>query len=263
MCGRYVVVSSVEVIEKRFNVTADPELPLGIIPNYNLGPGAVGPVITNDAPNKLQFFTFGLTPHWGKKRMYLFNARSEGDANKENDCNYTGGKGIISKPAFRKSIRSQRCLVIADAFIEGTTNEGLDHPYLVYLRNHKRPFAFAGIWDKWINPETGEVIHSYSIITTVANSLLQKIPHHRSPVILSERQEKRWLNAEHLTEITGMLEPYPSDEMNAYPISNRIKNPRNNSRDLLDPLGDRLEKEYDIKIESELKLFGMGEQKRS
>jgi putative SOS response-associated peptidase YedK len=256
MCGRYVVVSSVEVIEKRFNVNV-PELPLGLIPNYNLGPGSYGPVITNEEPNTLRFFRFGLTPHWAKKKMYLFNARTEGDGNKENDCNYTGGKGIISKPAFRKAIRSQRCLVIADAFIEGSTAEGLDKPYVVYLRNQKRPFAFAGIWDKWIDPESGEIENSYSIITTFSNSLLQKIPHHRSPVVLHPHDEKRWLNAEHLTEITGMLEPYPSEEMNAYPISNRIKNPRNNSRDLLDPVGERLEKEYDIKVESELKLFGM------
>lgn len=257
MCGRYVIVSTVEVIEKRFNVTVQTEIPFGVIPNYNLGPGAMAPVITNELPNQLQFFRFGMTPHWAKKKMYLFNARAEGDGNKENDCNYTGGKGIISKPAFRKSIRSQRCLVIADAFIEGSTNEGLDKPYVVYLRNQKRPFAFAGLWDRWTDPETGAIEHSFSIITTVANPLLQKIPHHRSPVILHERQERRWLHAEHLTEITDMLEPYPAEEMNAYPISNRIKNPRNNGRELLDPVGERLEKEYDIQLNSELKLFGM------
>lgn len=263
MCGRYVVVSSVEVIEKRFNVTLDPELPLGIIPNYNLGPGALGPVITNEEPNKLQFYRFGLTPSWAKKKMYLFNARAEGDGNKDNDPAYTGGKGIISKPAFRKPIRSQRCLVIADAFIEGSKDEGLDKPFVVYLRNQKRPFAFAGLWDRWVDPATGEIENSFSIITTVPNPLMQKIHHHRSPVILHPYQEKRWLNAEHLTEITDMLAPYPSDEMNAYPISASIKNPRNNSRELLDPVGERVEKEFDVKIENELRLFGMGHQKRN
>lgn len=261
MCGRYVVVSTIEVIEKKFNVVA-PELPLGIIPNYNLGPGALAPVITNDKSNQLQFFRFGMTPFWAKKRMYLFNARSEGDSNKENDPNYTGGKGIITKPSFRKPIRSQRCLVIADAFIEGSTDEGLDKPFVVYLRNQRRPFSLAGIWDNWTNPESGETEHSFSIITTVTNSLLQKIPHHRSPVILREREEKKWLNAEHLTDITSMLEPYPAEDMNAYPISPRIKNTRNNSRDLLDPVGERLEAEQDILVSTSLKLFGMGAQKR-
>ncbi len=260
MCGRYVVVSSVEVIEKRFQVKA-PELPLKMIPNYNLSPGSMAPVITSDKPKELQFFQFGLTPSWAKKKMYFFNARSEGDGNKENDPNYTGGKGIISKPSFRKPIRSQRCLVIADAFIEGSTKEGLDHPYLVYLKQ-RRPFALAGIFDQWTDHETGEVVHSFAIITTTANELLQKIPHHRSPVILAERDEQRWLKAEHLNEITGMLEPYPSEEMNAYPVSPRIKNPRQNDRDLIEPVGQRLEPETESRIKTEIKLEGMGSAKR-
>lgn len=260
MCGRYVIVSSVEVIEKRFQVKA-PELPLKVIPNYNLGPGSMAPVITNDKPNEMQFFQFGLTPFWAKKRMYFFNARAEGDGNKENDPNYTGGKGIINKPSFRKPIRSQRCLVIADAFIEGSINEGLNTPYVVYLRE-RRPFALAGIWDVWKNPEAEEEVHSFSIITTTANSLLQKIPHHRSPVILHERDERRWLKAEHLTEITELLTPYPAEEMNAYPVSPAIKNPRANSRDLMEPVGQRLEKETKQELKSMIKLQGMGEGKR-
>lgn len=261
MCGRYVVVSTVEVIEKRFNVIV-PELPLNIIPSFNLGPGSLAPVITNEEPNKVQFFQFGLTPFWAKKKMYLFNARAEGDGNKENDPNYTGGKGIISKPSFKRAIRSQRCLVIADAFIEGSTNEGLDKPYVVYLRDQNRPFAFAGIWEKWTNPETGAISNSFAIITTVANSLLQMIPHHRAPVILSKSGERRWLKAEHLSDITGMLEPYPSEEMNAYPIDKRIKNPRENDRQLLDPVGERLLTEQETIVNTSLRLQGMSYNKR-
>lgn len=260
MCGRYVVVSNVEVIEKRFQVKA-PETVPSLFPNYNVGPGALAPVICSDKPNELQFIQFGLTPFWAKKKMYLFNARSEGDSNKENDPNYNGGKGIINKPSFRKPIRSQRCLVIADAFIEGSTNEGLDKPFVVYLKA-RRPFALAGIWDTWTDPESGEVSRSFAIITTVPNKLLQMIPHHRSPVILHESDERRWLRAEHLNEITGMLEPYPADEMNAYPISPKIKNPRANGRELLDPVGDRLTPETVTRINSEIKLQGMGSGKR-
>ncbi|HNQ62128.1 MAG TPA: SOS response-associated peptidase [Bacteroidia bacterium] len=260
MCGRYVIVSSVEVIEKKFQVKA-PELPLKMIPNYNLGPGSYGPVITSENPKELQFFQFGLTPSWAKKKMYLFNARSEGDGNKENDPNYTGGKGIISKPSFRKPIRSQRCLVIADAFIEGSTKEGLDRPYVVYLKQ-RRPFALAGIYDKWVDPSTGEIVNSFAIITTTPNELLQKIPHHRSPVILEERDHQRWLKAEHLNEITGMLQPYPSELMNAYPVSSRIKNPKQNDRELIEPVGQRLIPETETAIKTEIKLEGMGSNKR-
>lgn len=255
MCGRYVIVSSVETIEKRFQVTADP-VTVSFPPNYNVAPGAVVPVITNTEPGKLQLFTFGLCPSWAKKRMYLFNARAEGDGNPENDPAYSGGKGIIQKPSFRKPIRSQRCLVIADAFIEGTTGRGLDEPYVVYLKSG-RPFALAGIWDTWLNPETGELVNSFAIITVPPNSLLQRLPHHRSPVVLRRSDEYRWLRSEHLHEITQLLEPYPSEDMNAYPVSPRLKNPKLNSRDLLEPVGERIVPETDVVVKNRLGLQGM------
>ena len=53
------------------------------------------------------------------EKMNLSNARAEGDSNKDNDQNFRGSKGIILKHEFRKPIRSQRCLIVASAFIEG------------------------------------------------------------------------------------------------------------------------------------------------
>ncbi|MEM9052174.1 MAG: SOS response-associated peptidase [Bacteroidota bacterium] len=254
MCGRYVVVSKVTEIEERFNVKAAGP----VVPNFNLGPGSRGPVITNDQPKVLQFFQFGMTPFWAKKKMYLFNARSEGDQNKENDPNYRGAKGIISKPAFRKSIRSKRCLVIADCFIEGTTQEKLNKPFLVHLEKDQRPFAFAGIWDEWVDQSTGEVVQSYSIITTTPTPLLQKLPHHRSPVILSKKDEAKWLDSNaDLMEITALLKPYEG-YMNAYPITTEIKNPRNNNRSLIEPQGKSLIADKKIVVDQKIVLEGMG-----
>ncbi|MBU0763203.1 MAG: SOS response-associated peptidase [Bacteroidetes bacterium] len=256
MCGRYILVQKPESIEKRFEVKVPEELELK--PSYNISPGNFAPVITDDKPNELQLFLFGLTPFWAKKPMYLFNARAEGDRNRENDPNYRGAKDIINKPSFRKPIRSQRCLVIADAFIEGTTNEGLSKPYVVYLRERERPFAFAGIWDKWLNRETGELLNSFSIITTTANSLLQKLPHHRSPVILPRSSERIWLRNSPLTDITSLLRPYNPDKMNAYPVSPAIKNPRAEGAELIKPIGHPVEKELDYTVKSFLQLQGMG-----
>ena len=261
MCGRYIQVQSVETIEKRFNV----KVPSGVelTPRFNIAPGQLAPVITGDNPKEVQLFQFGLTPFWAKKQMYLFNARSEGDKNKENDPAYQGAKDIIAKPAFRKPIRSRRCLVIADAFIEGPAKERLSKPYVVYLKNHQGPFAFAGIWDTWIHKETEETIHSFSIITTVANNLIQKIGHHRSPIILPRRTEQKWLNPNTaLTDITQLLKPYPGDEMNAYPIAPEIKNPRAEGRHLVEPVGERLVPEYERNLKTELELLGMGRYKR-
>jgi putative SOS response-associated peptidase YedK len=260
MCGRYVQVKGVKVIEERFNV----KIPQGvdIMPNYNVSPGQYAPVITNTCPREVQLFRFGLTPFWAKKAMCLINARAEGDRNSGNDPHYTGGKDIISKPAFRKPIRSQRCLVIADAFYEGTTAEKFDKPYVVYLKNKQSPFAFAGIWDTWQNPETEEEINSFAIVTTVANSLMQKLPHHRSPVILPRNREQIWLNStKPLTDITHMLVPFPGELMNAYPVSPAMKSPKANDRSLLTPVGPALEPDESLKEVVTLQLHGMGHYK--
>lgn len=262
MCGRYLLVQKLETIERRFNVVASEAIEYR--PSYNIAPGAMAPVITNDNPKHISLFRFGMTPFWAKSPMYLINARTEGDHNKEDVPEYKGAKGIITKPAFRKPIRSQRCLIIADAFIEGTTKEKLQKPFLVYLRDKERPFAFAGIWDTWVNPESGEIIKSFAIITTVANQLLRMIPHHRSPVILPKKYEQAWLNNDlPLADVTRMLEPYPADLMNAYPINPAIRNPKAEGKELIRPTGQRLVPEYDISRTDDLKLQGMGENKKS
>ena len=257
MCGRYVTISKLKAVEKRFNVTTpQPDL---YTPNTNVSIGQLAPVITNTNPKEVSFFKFGFTPTWAKKQMYLFNARSEGDHNKANDPRYHGAKGIINKPVFRKAIRSQRCLVVGDAYIEGPQKEKLSKPYVVYMRKNQRPFAFAGIWDVWVNKDTGEEVNSFAIITTVSNSVTQRIGHHRSPVILPRDAEEAWLsNDVPLEDVTSLLEPYPGEEMNAYPISSAIKSPKANGLELLKPTGERVFKEYDFEIYNQLTLEGMG-----
>ena len=259
MCGRYAVVSKLKVIEKEFDINISEVLDRFEL-NPNIAPNDEALVITNDAPDKAQLFRFGFTPHWAKKKTYVINARSEGDHNKENSTTYTGAKGIIAKPMFRKAIRSQRCLVIADAFVEGTTDKKLSEPYLVYRGGTKRPFAMAGIWDEWTDPTTAEVTRSFAIITTPPTDLMQKIPHHRSPLVLDQADEKRWLDSNlPLDEVTAMLQPFDDTDFNAYPISTEIKSGRNKYMDVLKPAGERLRKEYDYVFYQELELQGMGE----
>lgn len=257
MCGRYAAITRVKAIEKRFNVTAvQPNL---FVPNTNISHGELAPVITNTKPGELQFFQFGFTPFWAQKQFYTINARAEGDSNTSDDPSYGGSMGIINKPMFRKAIRSQRCLVVADCFIEGPKKEKLNKPYVVYLQDDERPFAMAGIWDEWVNTKTGEIVNSFAVITTVANDLMHEIEHHRSPVILSKNNEQAWLDSSlDLGEVTDMLKPYPAHLMNAYPIATTIKNPRANSIELLQPVGERIYKEYEYEIYEEFKLQGMG-----
>ena len=260
MCDRYILVNTLEQIESRFEL---PKQNILLPPDYNISAGRFVPVITDAKPKAIQFYKFGLTPFWSKKEMVLINARAEGDANADNRPDFKGAKGIIQKPAFRKPIRSQRCLVLASAYISGTRETELLKPYLVYLRNHNSPFAMAGIWDTWLNPADGETINSFSIITTTANNLMQKLGQHRMPVILTDTEEKKWLNpGTGLSRITAMLNHYDSKLMNAYPIVPRITDPAENDKQLILPVGNKVLTEDDIPLRQTINTSGWNHHKK-
>lgn len=260
MCGRYVNISTLAAVEKRFQVEVSKEVQAQWQPNANVSHGDSAPVIASDSPLQVQQFQFGFTPRWGKKQFYMINARSEGDHNKEDDPNYKGAMGIIHKPMFRQSIRDRRCLILADAFIEGPQREKLSKPYIVYPIREQEPFAMAGIWDEWMDPQKGQIVRSFAIITTVANGLMKAIGHHRSPVILDPDWERAWLDVEApLADITAMLQPFPEKKMNAYPIAPNIRDPRANGSQLLAPVGQQIYPEFEYVMHDQMKLFGMGE----
>ena len=239
MCGRFILVQDSKSLKNRFKV----EIPEGIDlkPSYNISPGQKTAVITGERPHELQLYRFGLTPSWAQKPMLLINARSEGDNNPTDDPDFTVEMAIFDKPSFRKPIRSQRCLVPADAFIEGTIKEKLDKPFVLFLRNKVRPFAFAGIWDEWTNPGTGELIHSFAILTTFPNRLTARIPHNRMPVILHREDEERWLSPGLSDEeLSLLMRPYPAELMNGYPIAPTIKNPKANDPGLIHQVGPKI-----------------------
>jgi putative SOS response-associated peptidase YedK len=131
---------------------------------------------------------------------------------------------IFTKPAFRHSIRLKRCLVIADGFFEWRHENNKKYPYYIRLTNHM-PFAIAGIWDSWVNDETGENIRTFSVITTQANLLLEIIHNTRKrmPVILRREDENQWLeDGIDENRLQSMLSPYSMEEMEAYTVPKQL-----------------------------------------
>jgi putative SOS response-associated peptidase YedK len=256
MCGRYIVVTKVKEIEKKWGAL----LPRGLdfAPTTNLAPGSQGLVITNEDPKTLQLFRFGFTPSWSKDGKMQINARSEGDHNQENRKDYRGAKGIIDKPYYRKAIRSQRCLVIADAFIEGPQGIGLKKPFCVYPRVAQGPMALAGIWDVWQKGE--ELIHGFAIVTTPPNAVLEKLGHHRCPLILPPDAQSVWLNSQSpLSDVTAVMQSCPDSFLNAYPIDPAIASPQANGKELLRPIGERIVQDFEYEVYQDIEMFGMGE----
>jgi putative SOS response-associated peptidase YedK len=191
--------------------------------HYNASPSQALPVVTNTLPNTLQFFSWGLQPFWAKDVKAVkrsINARAE---------------TITEKPSFRKLLTSKRCLVPADGFFEWQVTDHGKVPYRILLKSEEL-FSFAGLWDKWADKETGEVLHTFTIITTEANEVVKPI-HDRMPVMLSPEAEELWLDAhESQQELLSLLHPYQATDMKAFPVSPLVNSPLNNVPEVLNSL---------------------------
>ena len=240
MFEKYVLASELETIETRFNVRLDPVFE-PVPKRYGISAGDYSYVITSEDPNILQPLRFGLTPFYATDPVIFTSARAEGDKNSRNDPEYNGSRALFLKPEFRKPIQSQRCLVVADAWYGQSVD---NQPWLFHLQNKNRPIALAGIYDHWQNPKTGEIFSGFCVITTVGSELLRSVGVTRMPAILSRSTESRWIKASaHLSDLLGLLLPYPSEDLKGYPLSDLANIHSFNDPSMLDPAGERLRAE--------------------
>ena len=211
MCGRFTLRSSGESVAEAFGL---PEVP-DLLPRFNIAPGqpvAVVRQMPQAQDRQLAYLRWGLIPAWVDDPSIgdrLANARSE---------------TVATKPSFRRSFRSRRCLVVADGFYEWQKINGRKQPYFVGLQKD-RPFGLAGLWERW--EKHGEPVESCTILTTDANELMQPI-HARMPVILPPEQYGLWLDprCQDTDKLARLLRPYPSKDMLAYRVGTLVNNPR-------------------------------------
>jgi len=90
----------------------------------------------------------------------------------------------------------------------------------------ERPFAFAGLWERWDKGE--QPIESCTILTTDANDVAAAV-HNRMPVILDRPARQAWLDPEieDPAALQEVLRPYAGPDMTAYrvnPIVNKSDN---------------------------------------
>lgn len=221
MCGRFSLTKEEAEIEKRFQAkfyTND------LVKRYNVAPSQLSLVMTADEPAKLQLFKWGLIPSWSKDRTIgykMINARSE---------------TVFEKPSFRNLLKRKRCLVISDGFYEWKPLTGKHkQPFRIGLKDWSL-FAFAGLWDEWTDKETGEVVHTFTILTTNANHLVAPI-HDRMPVILAPESEKKWISKTlSPDEIRELFLPMDEDKMTCYPVSELVNSPSNDKPEILLPV---------------------------
>ena len=172
-------------VENRFDAKIEKNELFQSQENINGFNFAKNPIITDEKPNIIQHYNWGLIPSWAKdediKKMTL-NARIE---------------TIDEKPSFRNSV-NKRCLVIANGFYEWQwlDSKGKNKiKYEIGIGNDDL-FAFAGLYSQWVNTITGEIKDTYTIVTTQANELMAEIHNtkKRMPIILKPEDENKWLN---------------------------------------------------------------------
>ncbi len=191
-------------------------------------------IYTQDEPYKPVAATWGLIPFWVK---------SEDQKNKLwNGTLNARGETLFEKPSFKNSAKNKRCLLQIDGFYEHHHYKGKTYPFFI-RREDMEPMTLAGLWDNWLNRDTGEIIKSFTIVTTKANELLSKIHNNpklkepRMPFLLTDDLANEWLTPnENKDDITNLIQPYPSNELAAHTVRRlRGKEYMGNLKEISDP----------------------------
>ncbi len=223
MCGRSSLTKTEKEIEQRFKATFYSEelARYNPLPNFNVAPTHMMPVILSQTPDKINIFRWGLIPRWAKEKSIgakMINAKSE---------------TLLEKPAFKSLVQSQRCLVPMDGFYEWRKEGKLKIPYRI-VSQFDEIYSVCGLWDKWMDAETKEFIHSFTIITVPANNKMNFL-HERMPVILTKESEKLWLDEDiPLKESLTILKTCPDEAIDYYRVSERVNSVKVNDAALID-----------------------------
>src|SRR4029077_15903931 len=224
MCGRLVLKAPFSELVRLCNITNN----LNLEPRYNIPPTEDIAVVRPDPAGtgrRLDMLRWGLVPYWAKdiKIGYsLINAKTE---------------TVAEKPAFREAFKSRRCLIAADGFYEWKKLDAkTKQPYAITMKDRSL-FGFAGLWERWKDKASGEIVRSFTIITTTPNEVCAPI-HDRMPVIVAPQDYGKWLGADAAdpVRLLHMLKPFSADAMMAFPVDAKVGNVKNDDASLVVPV---------------------------
>lgn len=229
MCGRYNIATNAQGLYDAFKILSN-DLNFDFVTiNYNVHPSPPeadenhlvrAPVIRYlEGHYEAIPAIWPLIPKWAKGKVTKYstaNAKSE---------------TVATTRSYQHAWKTaQRCLIPATGFYEWQVVEGQKYkqPYNIGLKNQP-VFAMGGLWEESVNPDTGQSVNSFTILTTEANPLMAKIHNtkKRMPVIVDKNDYKKWLTSESL-ELKELVLPYSQDEMYAYKVSTAMNNPQKN-----------------------------------
>jgi putative SOS response-associated peptidase YedK len=220
MCGRYSLITDEERMRQVFRYLGTPR---NLQARWNIAPTQEAPVIRPEGSGRrLDMLTWGLVPYWAEDRSVgsrMINAR---------------GETVAEKPAYRQAYRMRRCLVPADGFYEW--EEQGDKRPLLFRSPDGAPFAFAGLWEKWV-PKSGGVLETFTILNCAAQpgSLMAQY-HHRTPVILVPADYDAWLDPEN--DPKALIRPPPDRSLVATRVSTYVNKVANDDANCFAPVVD-------------------------
>ena len=224
MCGRFTMHHGIDELVARFKIA---ELQAQLDLSYDIAPSQQVAVVTEKAGSRiLDRYKWGLVPHWAEDESIgykMINARAE---------------TVAVKPSFKSALKQRRCLIPADGFFEWRREGQKKIPQHFRLKNGET-FGFAGLWETWKPKSSDEApLHSCTIITTEANSVVAPI-HNRMPVILRPEFEEAWLDPDldDTDELVQFLKPFEA-EMEAYEVSTKVNTPAFDAPECIEPSGD-------------------------
>lgn len=224
MCGRFTQTAPWEKVQTEFSIPSASSASSLFKSRYNIAPTQIVPIVRQETADarKIAPLKWGLVPSWAKDSEIgnrLINARAE---------------SLSEKPSFREAFKHRRCLIPASGFYEWRKAErGAKQPFYFYLKE-KDVFGFAGLWEEWLDKESGELVETFTIITTAANAVLQPV-HDRMPVIIKAENYDEWLDpkVKDTEKLENFLAPYPAAEMDSHTVSRAVNSPTADAPELI------------------------------
>ena len=227
MCGRFTLSTPPPAIADHFGLGEVPEIEA----RFNVAPGqsiATISVAGEGSGSTLSLRRWGLVPSWAKDSKIgsrLINARAE---------------TVAEKPSFRSALRRRRCLVPADGFYEWAGSKGSKQPYFIGLED-RALFAFAGLWERWTDPD-GVALESCTLLTTAAAEQLRAL-HDRMPVIVDPADYGLWMDPSVAEPdlVSPVIERNLGGALQFYPISRYVNDVRHDDPRCLEASADQPE----------------------
>lgn len=222
MCGRYTF-TKLDQFGDRYGLDFN-TISKDLHQNFNVVPTQTMPVIINhDGTNKVELMRWGIPRFIGPGKVKdVFNTRAD--------------KAFHN---WKSMTMTQRVLVPATGFYEWKKQAGGKQPFFIHPKNEEL-FSFAGIWNAWKN-EAGEMVNTYSIITTDPNEEMLNI-HNRMPVILHRADEAAWLSPANNNDqdtLEALLLPYDDGGLEIFEVSKDVNLATVNDEHLMYPINSQ------------------------